>query len=216
MKSQKPLPNALSFSAPAIFSSPNGLFRPPLRHEMGERDGVRWCSGFGGTILSLIAILALATGCTTHETMGNAGEKLDMSTFYLPNTDAMRIVSVTTGTNAPFAAQVYIQTHAVAVKETGPKETVAKFGEVYAFSPNFLAVHRDEPTLIHFLNLQPDDNHDFLLYTPDQVFMKVLLPPLQDTSFVFTFHREGLFNFLCAMHQPSMTGQILVLPPKTQ
>jgi plastocyanin len=33
---------------------------------------------------------------------------------------------------------------------------------------------------------------------------------------VFTFHREGLFNFTCAMHQPSMSGQILVLPPRTK
>ena len=38
----------------------------------------------------------------------------------------------------------------VAVKETGPKQTVEKFGEVYAFSPNFFAAHRDEPTRIRF------------------------------------------------------------------
>jgi plastocyanin len=39
------------------------------------------------------------------------------------------------------------------------------------------------------------------------------LPPLKETSFVFTFHEEGLFNFFCSMHQPGMHGQILVLPP---
>jgi plastocyanin len=142
------------------------------------------------------------------------GEKLDMSTFYLPNAEASKVVSVSSNTNSPVSASVYIQTHAVAVKETGPKETVAKFGEVYAFSPSFFAVHKDEPTMIHFLNLQPDDNHDFMLFAPDQVFMKLLLPPLKETTYVFTFHREGLFNFICAMHQPSMSGQILVLPPR--
>ena len=163
-------------------------------------------------LLSLLT--ATLTGCMTHEQMGNAGEKLDMSTFYLPNAEASRIVSVSSNTNSPIAAHIYVQTHAVAVKETGPKETVAKFGEVYAFSPNFFAVHKDEPTLIHFLNLQPDDNHDFMLFAPDQVFLKMLLPPLKETAYVFTFHREGLFNFMCAMHQPSMTGQILVLPPR--
>ena len=161
-------------------------------------------------------LVAAITGCATHEQMGNMGEKLDMSQFYLPNTEASRIVSVTSNTNGPVGATIYVQTRAVAVKETGPKETVAKFGEVYAFSPNFFAVHKDEPTMIHFLNLQPDDNHDFMLYAPDQVFLKMLLPPLKDTPYVFTFHREGLFNFLCAMHQPSMAGQILVLPPRTQ
>ena len=159
-------------------------------------------------------LAVVATGCRTSPEMGNMGEKLDMSSFYLPNTQASKVVSVSSNTNAPVGANVYIQTHAVAVKENGPKETVAKFGEVYSFSPNFIAVHKDEPTMIHFLNLQPDDNHDFLLYAPDQVFLKMLLPPLKETTYVFTFHREGLFNFMCAMHQPSMTGQILVLPPR--
>jgi len=163
------------------------------------------------------SLLALAvTGCMTHETMGNAGEKLDMSTFYLPTADASRIVTVTSNTNGPIGATVYVQTHAISVKENASKEALAKFGEVYAFSPNFFAVHKDEPTMIHFLNLQSDDNHDFMLFAPDQVFLKMLLPPLQDTAYVFTFHREGLFNFICAMHQPSMAGQILVLPSRTQ
>jgi plastocyanin len=159
---------------------------------------------------------AAVTGCMTHEGMGNAGEKLDMSTFYLPNAFASKIVSVTSSTNGPIGATVYVQTHAISVKENASKEALAKFGEVYAFSPNFFAVHKDEPTMIHFLNLQSDDNHDFMLFAPDQVFLKMLLPPLKDTTYVFTFHREGLFNFLCAMHQPSMTGQILVLPPRPQ
>ena len=47
-----------------------------------------------------------------------------------------------------------------------------------------------------------------------RVLMKVLLPPLQETSYVFTFHEEGLFDFVCAMHRPEMNGQILVLPPR--
>jgi plastocyanin len=168
-------------------------------------------------LITASLLAAAVTGCMTHEpeAMGNMGTKLDMSTFYLPNAAASRIVSVSSNTNSPVGANIYVQTHPVAIKENGPKETVAKFGEVYAFSSNFFAVHKDEPTLIHFLNLQPDDNHDFMLFASDQVFLKILLPPLKETSYVFTFHREGLFNFTCAMHQPSMTGQILVLPPRT-
>jgi plastocyanin len=132
--------------------------------------------------------------------------------FYLPNAEASRVVSVTR--TGPATEGFLVQTHAVAVKETGPKETVARFGEVYSFAPAFLAVHRDEPTQIRFWNLQPDDRHDFMLVDPQaNVIMKVLLPPLEETSFVFTFHREGLFRFYCTMHQPSMSGQILVLPP---
>jgi plastocyanin len=132
--------------------------------------------------------------------------------FYLPNAAASKIVSVSkTGTPK---AEVIILTEAVAVKETGPKETVAKFGEVYAFSPTFIAARREVPTMLTFWNLQPDDEHDFMLAAPDgTVLMHLKLMPLTKTSYVFTFHRDGIFNFYCAVHQPEMNGQILVLPP---
>ena len=140
-----------------------------------------------------------------------AGPEQPPPTF-LPNAQNSRIVTVSP-TGQP-AARVIVQTQAIAIKETGPKETVARFGEVYAFAPATIIVHRDEPTLIEFWNLQPDDPHDFMLMDPQwSVMMKVMLPALQKTSFVFTFHQEGLFNFVCAMHQPAMNGQILVVPP---
>jgi plastocyanin len=132
--------------------------------------------------------------------------------FYLPSAANSRIVSVAPSGNAE--AAVVVLTEGVAIKETGPKETVDRFGEVYAFSPSFIAVHRDQPTEISFWNLQPDDDHDLMLVDPEfNVLMFVDLPPLGKTSYVFTFHREGLFPFYCTMHQPAMSGQILVLPP---
>jgi plastocyanin len=166
-------------------------------------------------IVATSILTGAVSGCMTSkpEPAGNLGQKLDMESFYMPNAEASRVVSVTT--NGSATANILVQTHAVAVKEGGPEETVAKFGEVYSFSPTFLAVHREEPTVIRFWNLQPDDNHDFMLIDPhSQVLMSVLLPPLKETSFVFTFHEEGLFNMICAMHQPSMNAQVLVLPPR--
>jgi plastocyanin len=131
---------------------------------------------------------------------------------YLPDSAASRIVTITPTGEA--AAAITILTEAVAIKETGPRATVARFGEVYAFAPAFIAVHRDEPTEISFWNLQPDDEHDVMLVAPGfQVLMKVVLPPLEKTTYVFTFHEEGLFALYCTMHQPAMSGQILVLPP---
>ncbi len=132
-------------------------------------------------------------------------------TTYLPN--AVGSKSVTVVKNAPADAGVTILTQAVAIKETGPAETVKRFGEVYAFAPAFVAVHRDQPTAISFWNLQPDDEHDFMLSDPkSNVLMHIVLPPLKETAYVFTFHQEGLFPFYCTMHQPAMSGQILVLP----
>jgi plastocyanin len=132
--------------------------------------------------------------------------------FYMPNAAASKIVSVAkSGTPQ---AEVIILTERVAVKETGPKETVAKFGEVYAFSPTFVAIRREVPTMLTFWNLQSDDEHDFMLTAPDStVLMHLKLEPLTKTSYVFTFHKDGIFNFYCAVHQPEMNGQILVLPP---
>jgi plastocyanin len=131
---------------------------------------------------------------------------------YLPDAAASHVVTVTA--NGPADAGVTVLTEAVAIKETGPKATVKRFGEVYAFSPAFIAVHRDEPTAISFWNLQADDEHDFMLADPQSsVLMHVVLPPLKETAYVFTFRQEGLFTFYCTMHQPAMSGQILVLPP---
>jgi len=131
---------------------------------------------------------------------------------FLPTGEANKIVTVAKEGKADVA--ITVLTEAVAVKESGPKATVEKFGEVYAFSPSFIAVHRDEPTRIEFWNLQPDDEHDFALLGWDsKALMYVTLPPLEKTSFVFTFHKEGIIDFKCLLHQPEMSGQILVLPP---
>jgi plastocyanin len=133
-------------------------------------------------------------------------------TTYLPNARDSKILTV--ASSGQPAVRVIVQTQGIAIKENGPKETVARYGEVYAFAPATLIVHRDEPTQIEFWNLQPDDDHDFMLMDPRwSVLMKVLLPALKKTSYVFTFHEEGLFSFMCAMHQPAMGGQILVVPP---
>jgi plastocyanin len=164
----------------------------------------------------VLVISAALTACTTARKdavvdamQGQASEQR----FYLPNREASRVVSVTN--SGTVRASILVQTHRAAVKETGPKETVARFGEVYAFSPSFMAIHRGEPTQIRFWNLQPDDQHTFMLVDPQgQVLMNLLLPPLEETSLVFTFHKEGLFTFYCVMHQPGMAGQILVLPPR--
>ena len=166
--------------------------------------------------LLLVGLVALA-GCSTTkpEMMGNLNRELNPESFYLPKDEAARVVTVTT--NGTANADVLVQTQRVAVKESGPKETVERFGEVYAFSPNFFAVHRDEPTRIRFWNLQPDDNHAFMLFSPSsQVLMHAPLPPLAETGFVFTFHEEGLYRFVCSLHPNAMFGQILVLPPGTK
>jgi len=155
-------------------------------------------------------LVAAILGASIYAAGAQAAPPMDKH-YYLPDAAASKIVSVAKTGNA--AAEVIVLTEAVAIKETGPKETVATFGEVYAFSPTFIAVQREVPTTLTFWNLQPDDEHDFMLASPDsRVLMHLKLLPLTKTSYIFTFHKEGIFNFYCAVHQPEMNGQILVLP----
>jgi plastocyanin len=150
-----------------------------------------------------------------HNDHASHGHASDGAAFFLPKGADTKLVTVTPTGDAE--AGYTVLTQAVAVKETGPKVTIDKFGEVYAFSPTFIAVHRGQPTQIDFWNLQPDDEHDFALLGPNlKVLMYEKLPPLTKTSFVFTFHQEGAFDFKCLRHQPEMSGQFLVLPPVKQ
>ena len=111
-------------------------------------------------------------------------------------------------------ARVVVTMVGSATKESGPAETIRKFGEVYAFLPDVFAVRRDQPTQIIFWNLQPADEHDFMLTDPaNHVLLRTKFAPLSKTMYVMTFHDEGIFPFYCTLHQPAMSGQIIVLPP---
>ena len=161
-------------------------------------------------LAAAVSLVAVVAACAADTMAGAAGA----ACYFMPDAAASKIVTVkSAATAAP--SSVVILTEAVAVKETGPKPTIEHFGEVYAFSPSFIAVHRDEPTRITLWNLQPDDDHDFMLEDrPGHALMHLRLAPLSKTSHIYTFHREGLFDFRCAVHQPEMNGQILVLPPR--
>jgi plastocyanin len=111
-------------------------------------------------------------------------------------------------------ARVVVTMVGSATKESGPAETIKNFGEVYAFLPDVFAVRRDQPTQIIFWNLQPDDEHDFMLTDPaNHVLLQTKFAPLSKTTYVMTFHDEGVFPFYCTQHQPAMSGQIIVTAP---
>jgi len=113
-------------------------------------------------------------------------------------------------------ARVVIMTQALVTKESGPKDSLAAFGESYAFVPSTFAVRENEPAEITFWNLQGDDEHDVMLLDSHRhVVLQAKLPPLKKTSFVMTFHRTGVFDFYCTMHQPEMSGQIVVIKGAT-
>jgi len=153
------------------------------------------------------AALALLPGRAWCQCRGTPRPK-----YYMPDPAAARVVTIANA--GPAALHIIVITQAVAEKED---EGGAKSCEIYAFNPSFFAVYENEPTLISFRNYQADDDHNFLLLDPDShPLMLLRLPALHETSYLFTFHREGLFNFHCTLHPPEMNGQILVLPARNQ
>jgi plastocyanin len=179
-------------------------------------------SGSRGPVLLLaftifaVALLPVALATPSHAADLTTQRSVS-DRYFLPDAKQSRTVTAAPSPKASEsmnAEGMIVMTERVAVKETGPAETIKKFGEVYAFAPSFIAVHRDEPLRLVFWNLQPDDEHDIMLLDPGgQVMMHQRLLPLSKNAWVFTFHKEGIFDFRCAAHQPEMTGQILVLPP---
>ncbi len=149
--------------------------------------------------LLVLAIAAPASGAQKN------------SSYYLPDAAASRVVTVTKSGSAEAAITVLTQVVAEKEDDDAGRRPVC---QIYAFNPSLIIVRRDTPTMISFRNYQADDEHDFMLVGQDSsVLMFEPLPVLIETSYVFTFHQEGLFNFYCTLHQPEMSGQILVVPP---
>jgi plastocyanin len=165
--------------------------------------------------LSLIVALAATDAPPAMATHAAPDSKADSGPDYLPSGPAAAFLDVHRSGQRGGAPvrKLVIMTERVAVNETGPKETVERFGETYAFSPSFLAVHAGEPVEISFWNLQPDDLHDVLFVAPDHTaLMHWKLPALSKVTFTYTFKKAGLYDMICTMHAAEMTGQILVLP----
>lgn len=159
-----------------------------------------------------LAVLAAASAFGAAGFPALAADHPAAAPDMLPDAQAAKIVTV--APSEPLAVGgITLTTRAVAVKENAPKEVLDRFGEVYAFSPSFIAVRKGAPVVLRLWNLQKDDAHDFALQDPKgDTLMMVSLPPLKELDYVFTFHKAGLFTFLCTVHQPAMSGQILVLP----
>jgi plastocyanin len=169
---------------------------------------IRWPTARCFSIVNNATLIVLTAVLFTGSAISAGME----SRFFLPGPAASRIVSVkATGTAAD---RIVIMTEAVAVRETAPPATIKRFGEVYSFSPATVFVRQDQPTLIALWNLQPDDEHDFsVIGQDDKPLMDLRLAPLSITSYVFTFHKRGVYAFRCLIHQPEMSGQFVVEPP---
>lgn len=84
-------------------------------------------------------------------------------------------------------------------------------GDVYSHS--VLGANEGDAVTIHFYNLDPSDRHTLTMGAPYNINKDV--GPLQNTTVTFTAEDSGVFRFYCRYHQPTMAGQLIVLPPPT-
>ena len=78
------------------------------------------------------------------------------------------------------------------------------------FSPDVLEVTEGDNVTIHFYNLDTTDRHTFTIGSPYNINEDLL--PGKNATFAFKAGDEGVFRFYCTYHQPTMSGELVVLP----
>jgi len=81
------------------------------------------------------------------------------------------------------------------------------------YSPDVLEVTEGDNVTIHFYNLDTTDRHTFTMGAPYNINEDLL--PGTNATFTFKAADEGVFRFYCTYHQPTMSGQLVVLPRPT-
>ena len=82
------------------------------------------------------------------------------------------------------------------------------------YIPNIFVANKGDSVTMHFYNLDADDRHTFTIGTPYNINEDVA--PMHNATFTFKAGNEGVYRFYCTYHQPTMTGQLIVLPPSTE
>lgn len=81
-----------------------------------------------------------------------------------------------------------------------------------AFSMPVMTVFKNDKVVIHFFNIEEPgaDNHSFTIYKPYNI--DVIVHPRENKTMTFVANATGIFTYYCTFHQPTMTGQLIVLP----
>ena len=72
-----------------------------------------------------------------------------------------------------------------------------------------MVTKKGDNVTIHYYN-PAQEKHNFVLLNPYNITKD--LPGDQHAKISFTADKEGIFQYECTYHMPTMTGQLLVLP----
>src|SRR5215216_4651393 len=100
----------------------------------------------------------------------------------------------------------------------GVNETAARVaGDIYSLPE--IVVNRGDSVTVHFYNTEPTEEeaverHSFTIDAqPYRV--NIDIAPGESGNATFTADQEGIFPYYCIYHLPTMTGQLVVLPPQS-
>jgi plastocyanin len=100
----------------------------------------------------------------------------------------------------------------------GLNETTARIaGDIYTLP--VIAVNRGDSVTVHFYNTEPTEEetverHSFTIGAQPYS-VNIDIAPGESGNATFTADREGIFPYYCIYHLPTMTGQLVVLPPSS-
>jgi FtsP/CotA-like multicopper oxidase with cupredoxin domain len=100
----------------------------------------------------------------------------------------------------------------------GLNETAARIaGDIYSLP--VIVVNRGDSVTVHFYNTEPTEEetverHSFTI-DAQPYSVNIDIAPGESGNATFTADQEGIFPYYCIYHLPTMTGQLVVLPPSS-
>ena len=77
------------------------------------------------------------------------------------------------------------------------------------FAPSSMTVNKGDIVTVHFYNIEETEPHTFTIAAPYSIDKN--LSPGQNATFEFKADHEGIFQYYCKYHLPTMAGQLIVL-----
>ena len=82
------------------------------------------------------------------------------------------------------------------------------------FSQDTIVVKQGDRVKIHFYNLEPTESQEHHTFTINDPAYKIHndINAQENTVIEFTASKSGIFEYICTFHQPTMRGELVVLP----
>ncbi len=82
------------------------------------------------------------------------------------------------------------------------------------FSQDTIVVKQGDRVKVHFYNLEPIESQEHHTFTINDPAYKIHsdINAQENTLIEFTASESGVFDYICTYHQPTMRGELVILP----